>query len=39
MSDAILEGRDISSRFIQIAGEDGKILLLVLFTKAFSPSV
>jgi hypothetical protein len=34
MSDAILEGRDISSRFIQIAGEDGEVLLVVPFRMA-----
>ena len=34
MSGAILEGRDISNRAIQIAGEDGKVLLVVPFRMA-----
>jgi hypothetical protein len=36
MSNAILEGRDISSRFIQITGEDGKVLLVVPFRMVFA---
>jgi ATP-dependent protease HslVU (ClpYQ) peptidase subunit len=34
MSSAILEGRDISNRSIQISGEDGKVLLVVPFRMA-----
>jgi hypothetical protein len=34
MSGAILEGRDISNRSIQIAGEDGNVLLVVPFWMA-----
>jgi hypothetical protein len=36
MSNAILEGRDISNRFIQISGEDGKVLLVVPFRMAIA---
>jgi hypothetical protein len=36
MSDAILEGRDVSNRFIQISGEDGKVLLVVPFRMAIA---
>jgi TPP-dependent trihydroxycyclohexane-1,2-dione (THcHDO) dehydratase len=36
MSDAMREGRDISSRSIQICDETGHVLLIVPFTSAFS---
>jgi hypothetical protein len=36
MSGAILEGRDVSNRFIQISGEDGKVLLVVPFRMAIA---
>lgn len=36
MSDAILSGRDISQRQIQICNEQGEVLLRVPFTMAFT---
>ena len=38
MSNAILEGRDISSRRIEICNEAGDVLLDVAFTEAVSQS-
>jgi hypothetical protein len=37
MSDAILQGRDISSRSIQISDERGEVVLTVPFAEAVSP--
>jgi hypothetical protein len=37
MSDAILDGRDISQRSVEICGEGGKLLLVVPFRMALSP--
>jgi hypothetical protein len=36
MSNAMLEGRDISSRHIEICDEDGKLLLSIAFSDAIS---
>jgi hypothetical protein len=38
MSAAVLDGRDISQRQIEICGESGDILLVVRFTDAIKPA-
>jgi hypothetical protein len=38
MSNAILEGRDISSRYIEIRDQAGELLLTVPFLQAISSS-
>lgn len=36
MSDAVLKGRDVSARSIEICNEEGKVLVIVPFASAFS---